>query len=151
MASRRCHTVLAAAVAAALAVAPVYAQKAGKDSIAGVVNGPSGVEAGVWVIAETTNLPTKFAKIVVTDDKGRYVIPQLPKANYLVWSRGYGLRDSEKTQAAPGKTVNIKSAAATPQEDAEHYPGMYWSRSSIFLARISSPGPVRRAMASRTT
>ena len=126
MASRRCHTVLAAAVAAALAVAPVYAQKAGKDSIAGVVNGPGGVEAGVWVIAETTNLPTKFAKIVVTDDKGRYVIPQLPKANYLVWSRGYGLRDSEKTQAAPGKTVNIKSAAATPQEDAEHYPGMYW-------------------------
>ena len=39
-----------------------------------------GPEAGVWVIAETTDLPTKFARIVVTDDRGRYVIPDLPKA-----------------------------------------------------------------------
>src|SRR5690349_21745676 len=126
MASRHIVTAVAAAVACALAGSPAYAQKAGKDSIAGVVNGPNGAEAGVWVIAETTDLPTRFAKIVVTDDKGRYVIPQLPKASYTVWSRGYGLRDSEKTQAAPGKTVNIKAVAATPQEDAEHYPGMYW-------------------------
>jgi hypothetical protein len=29
----------------------------------------------VWVIAETTELPTKFACMVVTDDQGRYVIP----------------------------------------------------------------------------
>ena len=46
------------------------------------------------MIAETTDLPTKFAKIVVTDDQGRYVIPDLPKANYSVWVRGYGLVDS---------------------------------------------------------
>ena len=127
MASRHCLVAVVAAVAAALVGAPVHAQKAGKDSIAGVVSGPSGPEAGVWVIAETTDLPTKFAKIVVTDDKGRYVIPQLPNASsYAVWSRGYGLKDSEKTRAARGKTVNIKAVAATPQEDAEHYPGMYW-------------------------
>ena len=50
------------------------------DDIGGVVAGPSGPEAGVWVIAETTELPTKFAKIVVTDDSGRYVIPDLPRA-----------------------------------------------------------------------
>ena len=60
------------------------------------------------------------------DDKGRYAIPQLPHAKYNVWSRGYGLKDSGKTVAVPGKTVNIKAVAATPQEDAEHYPGMYW-------------------------
>ena len=51
------------------------------DDIGGVVSGPKGPEAGVWVIAETSDLPTKFVKIVVTDDRGRYVVPNLPKAN----------------------------------------------------------------------
>jgi hypothetical protein len=61
------------------------------DDIGGVVRGPAGPEAGVWVIAETTELPTKFAKIVVTDDQGRYVIPDLPpNVEYQVWVRGYG-------------------------------------------------------------
>src|SRR5262245_60310199 len=67
-----------------------------KDDIGGVVTGASGPEAGVWVIAETTELPTKYAKSVVTDDQGRYVIPDLPNANYQVWVRGYGLADSPK-------------------------------------------------------
>ena len=40
------------------------------DDIGGIVTGPSGPEAGVWVIAETRDLPTPFAKIVVTDDQG---------------------------------------------------------------------------------
>jgi hypothetical protein len=48
------------------------------DDIGGVVTGKHGPEAGVWVIAETTDLGTRFAKIVVTDDHGRYVIPDLP-------------------------------------------------------------------------
>src|SRR5436190_12136445 len=60
------------------------------DEIGGVVTGAKGPEAGVWVIAETTDLPTKFVKIAVTDDQGRYLIPGLPKANYTVWNRGYG-------------------------------------------------------------
>src|SRR6516164_3916872 len=64
------------------------------DDIGGVVTGSAGPEAGVWVIAETTELPTKFARIVVTDDQGRYVVPDLPKAKYKVWVRGYGLIDS---------------------------------------------------------
>ena len=59
--------------------------------IGGVVASSKGPEAGVWVIAETTDLPTKFARIVVTDDQGRYLIPNLPTANYSVWVRGYGL------------------------------------------------------------
>ncbi|HSL71020.1 MAG TPA: hypothetical protein VK864_12310, partial [Longimicrobiales bacterium] len=69
------------------------------DDIGGVVTGARGPEAGVWVIAETSDLPTKFVRIVVTDDRGRYVIPDLPKANYQVWVRGYGLVDSPKSQA----------------------------------------------------
>src|SRR5687768_2453088 len=74
----------------------------GDGDIGGVVTGPNGPEAGVWVIAETHDLPTRLAKIVVTDDKGRYVIPDLPRANYSVWVRGYGLVDSPKKQAKPG-------------------------------------------------
>src|SRR5262245_49993201 len=63
------------------------------DDIGGVVMGQTGPEIGAWVIAETTELSVRFAKMVVTDDFGRYVIPDLPKANYSVWVRGYGLID----------------------------------------------------------
>ena len=75
----------------------------GPNDIGGVVTGPRGPEAGVWVIAETNDLPTKFVRIVVTDDQGRYLIPDLPKANYNVWVRGYGLVDSPKSTSTPGK------------------------------------------------
>ncbi|MBI4460256.1 MAG: carboxypeptidase regulatory-like domain-containing protein, partial [Acidobacteria bacterium] len=60
------------------------------DDIGGVVSSAKGPEAGVWVIAETMDLPTKFVRVVVTDDQGRYLVPDLPKANYSVWVRGYG-------------------------------------------------------------
>ena len=80
------------------------AVKVGADDIGGVVKGPKGAEAGVWVIAETRDLPTKFVRIVVTDDRGRYLLPDLPKAGYQVWVRGYGLIDSPKVQATPGRT-----------------------------------------------
>src|SRR5262245_34545651 len=73
------------------------------NDIGGVVTGANGPEAGVWVIAETNELPTKYAKMVVTDDLGRYVIPDLPTANYSVWVRGYGLVDSPKLRAKPGQ------------------------------------------------
>src|SRR5512142_3412932 len=77
--------------------------------IEGTVTGPQGPEAGVWVIAETTELPTRYVKIVVTDDQGRYVLPQLPVATYDVWVRGYGLIDSPKTRAAPGRALALKA------------------------------------------
>ena len=97
------------------------------DDLGGVVTGPKGPEAGVWVIAETAELPTKFAKIVVTDDRGRYVVPDLPKASYSVWVRGYGLVDSPKTQATPGKTLNLTAVVApNPRAAAEYYPAGYW-------------------------
>jgi hypothetical protein len=67
--------------------------------ITGVVTSEKGPEAGVWVIAETDELGTKFRKIVVTNDQGKFALPELPKVNYKVWVRGYGLEDSKPVMA----------------------------------------------------
>ena len=97
------------------------------DDIGGVVTSSKGPEAGVWVIAETTELPTKFARIVVTDDRGRYLIPDLPKATYDVWVRGYGLVDSKHVRAAAGKPLNLTAVIAPdPRAAAQYYPAGYW-------------------------
>ena len=81
----------------------------------------------MWIIAETADLPTKFAKIVVTDYQGRYVLPDLPKASYSVWVRGYGLVDSPKVRTVPGTIVNLTAVAASgPAVAAEYYPALYW-------------------------
>jgi hypothetical protein len=97
------------------------------DDIGGIVTGPNGPEAGVWVIAETNELPTKYAKMVVTDDLGRYVIPDLPTANYSVWVRGYGLVDSPKLRAKPGQHLDLKAFLAPNEAEAAHYyPAIYW-------------------------
>ena len=99
----------------------------GGSDLGGVVTSAKGPEAGVWVIAETADLPAKFAKIVVTDDQGRYVIPGLPNASYSVWVRGYGLVDSPKLQARPGSIVNLTAVEApTPAAAADYYPALYW-------------------------
>jgi hypothetical protein len=130
-------------VAAFLAVAPVlsFAQKVGPSDIGGMVAGPHGPEAGVWVIAETTDLPTKYAKVVVTDGQGRYLIPELPKATYTVWARGYGLVDSPKVRTEPGKIRNLKAVPApSEQEAAEYYPGMYWYSLLKIPAKSEFPG-----------
>src|ERR1041384_4431767 len=82
------------------------------DDIGCVVMSAKGPEAGVWVIAETTDLPTKFARMVVTDDQGRYVVPDLPQANYQVFVRGYGLVDSPHVTAKPGQQLDLKGVGA---------------------------------------
>ena len=109
---------------------PLRAQTAvaiDNDDIGGVVTGPNGPEAGVWVIAETTDLPTRYAKMVVTDDQGRYVVPDLPQAKYKVWVRGYGLVNSPKLESEPGKIVNHRATAAKDEaEAAKGYPAIYW-------------------------
>ena len=98
-----------------------------KDDIGGLVTSQKGPEAGVWVIAETSDLPTKFIKIVVTDDRGRYLLPDLPKANYSVWVRGYGLADSPRNSATPGKILNLTAVIApSAAAAAEYYPAYYW-------------------------
>ncbi len=99
-----------------------------EKSIGGVVTSRFGPEAGVWVIAETKDLGTRFAKIVVTDERGRYVMPDLPKANYRVWVRGYGLVDSEKVPADLGKTLNLTAVVAPSlAAAAQYYPAIYWA------------------------
>ena len=97
------------------------------DDIGGVVSSTSGPEAGVWVIAETTDLPTTFRKIVVTDDEGRYLLPDLPDASYQVWVRGYGLVDSQPSTAAPGEHIDLTARLAPDlQAAAEVYPATSW-------------------------
>ena len=111
---------------AALASFTASGRAAGAD-IRGVVTSPNGGEEGVWVIAETTSLPTKFVKSVVTGAGGRYLIPDLPEATYDVWVRGYGLVDSAAVTAKPGEMVDlVATVAASPAEAAKVYPANYW-------------------------
>src|SRR2546422_328923 len=88
------------------------------DDIGGVVRSAKGPEAGVWVIAETKDLPRKFARIVVTDDQGRYLIPDLPQANYQIFARGYGLVDSQRQPATPGHRLDLKAEVAPAAKSA---------------------------------
>ena len=125
---------------AGTAIAPGQTQ-VDRDDIAGVVTGASGAEAGVWVVAETSDLQTKFAKIVVTDDQGRYLLPDLPQASYDVWVRGYGLIDSPRQRAKPGTTLNLQATPApNPRAAAEYYPAGYWYSLMRVPAESEFPG-----------
>src|SRR5689334_2871374 len=134
MAKRVLYLLIAIGVVLLVSLSGLNAQESrgeaisiGDDDIGGVVTSAKGPESGVWVIAEATDLPTKLVKIVVTDDQGRYLVPDLPKANYNVWVRGYGLVDSEKVNCAPGKTLNLKAVLAPDKKSAvEYYPALYW-------------------------
>ena len=119
--------VIAAMTALWLGVAATAQTPLDADDIGGVVRSPNGPEAGVWVIAETDDFDTRFRKIVVTDDTGRYVLPDLPDAGYDVWVRGYGLRDSEPVAARPGDSLDLDAVpAADAREAAQVYPANYW-------------------------
>jgi hypothetical protein len=128
-----------AALAAAVISVTIHGQTQGEAAgyITGVVQGAAGPEAGVWVIAETKDLPTGFIKIVVTDDQGRFMLPDLPSATYSVFVRGYGIVDSERQTMKPGAApVTLRvNPAKTPQEAAKVYPGNYW------LSMLEPPAP----------
>jgi streptogramin lyase len=127
-----------ATVALAAASLSVVVAGCGRASGLAAVTDPSGIggivlngdrpEAGVWVIAETSHLPTGFTRIVVTDDEGRFLIPDLPAApSYDVWVRGYGLRDSDPVRTAAGDAVTLQvEDARSPQEAAKIYPANCW-------------------------
>jgi hypothetical protein len=120
---------LSAVVAVFMAIPSAEEAQAGPEGyISGVVESSAGPEAGVWVIAETEELETKFAKIVVTDDSGHFVLPELPEATYDVWVRGYGLVDSEKVKLSPTtEEINLTGVVApNEQAAAQYYPGNYW-------------------------
>lgn len=128
-----CKSALVAAAYTICGILPLTAQSLASqlevdaDDIGGVVTSSAGPEAGVWVIAETTDLSTRFIKSVVTDDQGRYVIPDLPVANYKVWVRGYGLVDSPKMRAKPGQNLDHTAIPASNDAAAAHYyPALYW-------------------------
>ena len=120
--------------AAPVSRSPMSAQQAGgaipidNDDLGGTVTGPKGPEAGVWVIAETTDLPTKFAKIVVTDDRGRYLIPGSAEGQLQrVGARLRAGRFAEDADRAPGRTLNLTAVPApNPRAAAEYYPAGYW-------------------------
>ena len=97
------------------------------DDIGGVVTSAQGPEAGVWVVAETSDLPTNFIRIVVTDEQGKYVLPDLPDATYDVFVRGYGLVDSVRVSATPGQLLNLDAVVApNGRAAAEIYPASFW-------------------------
>ncbi len=120
----------------AAAAVPVVA-----DGIGGVVTGAKGPEAGVWVVAETNDMPTRFIKIVVTDDQGRFMLPELPKAKYQLFVRGYGLVDSKRVDATPGKNVNLTSVQASDAKAAAaYYPANYWEALMVVPPEREFPG-----------
>jgi len=107
------------------------------DDIGGTVTSAKGPEPGVWVIAETTELGTKFARIVVTDDRGRYVVPDLPPATYQVFVRGYGLVDSARVNSRPGQQLNLNATVAPDAKAAAQvYPAAWW------LSMVKAPADV---------
>jgi hypothetical protein len=111
------------------------------DDIGGTVTGVRGPEAGVWVIAEARGLQTGFRRIVVTDDQGRYVVPDLPQASYDIWVRGYGLIDSSKVQSGRGQIVNLTAVAASDaRAAAQYYPAGYWWSLLQVPAKSEFPG-----------
>jgi hypothetical protein len=151
---RRYWGIAAAGIAALLAACAVPMDKpqaadeaihVGASDLGGVVNSTKGPEAGVWVIAETNDLPTKFAKIVVTDGRGRYLMPDLPQASYNVWVRGYGLVDSPKIRTGPGKLLNLTAMTApSAAAAAEYYPAIYWYSMLRIPAKSEFPaGPMK--------
>jgi hypothetical protein len=132
-------TVFAAGARAQQNAAPAVAID--DDDIGGVVTSRFGPEAGVWVIAQTTEFGTRFAKIAVTDERGRYIVPDLPKAHYQVWVRGYGLVDSPKVAAEPGKTLNLTAETAPSlAAAAQYYPAIYWASMIKFPDQSRFPG-----------
>ena len=121
------YYILIASVVIAACTTATKEVSIGNNDIGGTVTGPNGPEAGVWVIAETYDLPTRFAKIVVTDESGQYLLPELPTANYKIWVRGYGLIDSKKKDAKPGSKVDLTAVIApSEKEAAQYYPAGYW-------------------------
>ena len=96
------------------------------------------------MIAETRDLPVRYIKSVVTDDRGRFVVPDLPPASYQVWARGYGLVDSAKATARARPALAITATVAPNEAAAAHYyPAIYW----YSMLKIPAGERVRRQRA----
>ena len=149
MTSQFCRALLASTCFVAASTAWVYSSAAAAeatvpvatDGIGGVVTSTKGPEAGVWVIAETNDLGNRLIKIVVTDDQGRFMLPDLQKAKYDIWVRGYGLVDSKHVTSEPGKNVNLTAVIApSAAAAAQYYPANYWEALLKIPAASEFPG-----------
>ena len=119
------------------------------DDIGGVVTGIKGAESGVWVIAETSDFPTKFRKIVVTDDRrhasyARFAESQLPSLGARLRIGGFParlLRARENSGADGGHAPDARAAA-------QYYPANYWYSllhvppKEAFPMKVDVPAPV---------
>jgi hypothetical protein len=118
-----------------------------RDDIGGTVVSEEGPESGVWVVAETADLASRFTRIVVTDEQGRFVVPDLPRARYELFVRGYGLIDSKRVPGRPGDRVALEAVRATSERQAAAvYPAAYW----LTVMRIPPTGPIHPADLTRT-
>ena len=126
----------------------------GDDDMAGVVSGPRGPEAGVWVIAETTDLATKFVRIVVTDDQGRYLDARLAEGDLQRvgarlrprrFAEGRRRRRARRSTSTAVAAPNARAAAAVLSRRATG------SRCSRCRDKSEFPGTGRAATASRRT
>ena len=118
-----------------------------RDDIGGTVVSEEGPESGVWVVAETSDPTSRFIRIVVTDDQGRFVVPDLPRARYELFVRGYGLIDSKRVPGQPGDRVALEAVRATSERQAAAvYPAAYW----LTVMRVPPTGPIHPADLSRT-
>ena len=74
---------------------------------------PTGAAEGADPTPQTpTTAETGDAGMGTFDDQGRYVLPDLPKASYDIWVRGYGLVDSGKVKGQPGQQLNLTATIA---------------------------------------
>jgi hypothetical protein len=112
--------------------------------IRGTVTSSKGPEAGVWVAAETEDLPARFRKIVVTDIRGRYALPDLPAANHKISVRGYGRVDSQAVEAKPGTTALALTSVIAPDAwaEAQYYAAICWFSLLQVHSKSEFPMPI---------
>ena len=88
----------------------------------------------------------------MTDERGRYVIPDLPAAHYQLWVRGYGLVDSQKVATEPGKILDLTAVIApNAAAAAQYYPAIYWFSLLKIPDKSKFPGQVRTATGCRSS
>ena len=122
---RRFARVAVGALLSLLVAAPTFGQGAVSEVNGSVFDSSQALLPGVTVtlVEEATGI----TRTVVSNDRGRFVVPDLPSASYTVWVRGYGLVDSAKTTAKPGQHLTIAATPAPNEAAAAHYyPAIYW-------------------------
>ena len=113
----------------------------GSTDIGGVVTSAKGPEAGVWVIAETSDLPTKYVKIVVTDDRAATWCPNCPRPITKSGCAATAWWIPRRCRPRPAKTSNLTAKLAPDaRAAAQYYPADYWYSLLKLPAKSDFPG-----------